>query len=168
MRKFGSHFFAKGSKSVAALFAMCVCLSADAFAFDITSFNTLQTASPSTIEQVEVEHPRFVIRDVVIQSYGGLEQPTITFTVKNKSAVTISKIYLTGVLKDAGRSVPLASQDFDLSVPGGIQPGEQKHFNLDASSYGDWGNVTKLALRNARFILTLTAVDDAKGVKIVR
>lgn len=168
MRKTGFHFFAMGSRSVAALFAVCVSLSLDAFAFDINSFNTLQTASPSTIEKVEVEHPRFVIRDVVIQRYGGLEQPTITFTVKNKSALTISKIYLTGVLKYAGRSVPLASQDFDLSVPGGIQPGEQKHFDLDATTYGGWGNVTKSALRNAAFTLTLKAVVDAKGHRIVK
>ena len=158
----------KLGKSLVALIALGVSLRNDASAYDIASFNTLQTASPATIEQVEVLHPSFKIRHVIIQPFGGLEQPMISFTVVNKSAVTISKIYVTGVLRAKGRAVPFAAQDFDLSIPGGLQPGERKHFDLEATSYGDWSSVTKHEIRNANFILTLNAVDDAGGAKIVK
>jgi hypothetical protein len=157
-------------KSVVALFAIGAMLTCGALAseFDITSYNTLQTASPATIAKVEVLEPSFKFRYIVLQSCGGLNIPRISFTVINRSPVAISKVYLSGVLKAQGRSVPLAAQDFNLSIPGGIQPGEQKHFDLEATSYGDWSNVTKREVRNADFVLTLNAVDDAGGARIVK
>jgi hypothetical protein len=160
----------KAACSVIALCAIGVLLSHGALASesDITSFNTLETASPATIEKVQLSDPNFKFDNVVIQRYGGLEQPTISFTVSNNSAVTIRKLYLTGVLKGRGRTVPLATQDFALFIPGGLQPGERKRFDLDATSYGDWSNVTKRELHNAAFTLTLKAVDDAKGDRIVK
>jgi hypothetical protein len=160
----------KAARGPIAPIAMGVLLAHGALASDsdITSFNTLQTASAATIEKVQLLHPSFKFNRSVIQQFGGLEQPTISFTVVNKSAVTISKIYVTGVLKDRGRAVPLAAQDFSLFIPGGIQPGEQKQFNLDATSYGDWSNVTTRELRNAAFTLTLKALDDANGDRIVK
>ncbi len=160
----------RAARSAIALFAIRVLLvhGASASDADISSFNTLQTASEATIEKVQLLHPSFKFNSLVIQQYGGLEQPTISFTVVNNSAVTISKIYLVGVLKEKGRAVPLAAQDFNLFIPGGIQPGEQKQFDLDATTYGDWSNVTKRELSNAAFTLTLKAVVDAKGHKIVK
>ena len=135
---------------------------------DIASLNTLQTAAPATIEKVEVLHPSFRYRHVVLQRYGGLYEPRISFTVVNKSPVTISKVYLTGVLKARGRAVPLAAQDFDLPIPGGLQPGERKHFDLDARTHGDWSSVSKTESRIAVFLLTLNAVDDARGDRIAK
>ena len=89
-------------------------------------------------------------------------------TVVNKSAVTIRKVYLTGVLKVKGRVAPLAAQDFNLSIPGGLQPGEKKHFDLQATSYGDWSSVTDPESRRAEFLVTLNAIDDAGGDRLVR
>jgi len=158
------------AKSVLVLLALAFLATYDVLASesDIASFNTLQTASPGTIEKVEVLHPSFKYRHVVIQSCGGLDDPRISFTVVNKSPVTISKVYLTGVLKARGRAVPLAAHDFDFSIPGGLQPGERKHFDLEATSYGDWSSVTKPESRNAVFLLTLKALDDAQGARIVK
>jgi len=158
------------AKSLPALLALGALMTYDALASDadITSFNTLQTASPATIEKVEILHPSFKYRYIVIQSCGGLDEPRISFTVVNKSPVTISKVYLTGVLKGRGRAVPLAAQDFDFSIPGGLQPGERKHFDLEATAHGDWSNVTKRESRNAVFLLTLNAVNDARGERLVK
>jgi hypothetical protein len=158
------------AKSVFVLWALAVLMTYDALASesDIASFNTLQTAAPGTIGKVEVLHPSFKYRHIVIQPYGGLYEPRISFTVINKSPITISKVYLTGVLKARGREVPFAAQDFSFSIPGGLQPGERRHFDLEATSYGDWSNVTKHECRNAVFLLTLNAVDDARGDRIVK
>ena len=135
---------------------------------DIASFNTLQTEAPRTIEKVEVLNPSFAYRHIVIQRYGGLYEPRISFTVVNKSAVTISKVYLTGVLKVKGRVAPLAAQDFSFSIPGGLQPGERKHFDLEATAYGDWSSVTNPESRSADFLVKLNAIDDARGERMVR
>jgi hypothetical protein len=143
----------------------CGALASDA---DIASFNTLQTAAPGTIERVKVLNPSFTYRHIVIQRYGGLYEPRISFTVVNKSAVTISKVYLTGVLKAKGRAVPLAAQNFSFSIPGGLQPGERKHFDLEATAYGDWSSMTNSESRNADFLVTLNALDDARGERLVR
>jgi len=158
------------AKSVPVLLAVAVLMLDDAFATepDIASLNILQTAAPATIEKVEIQHPSFIYRHVVLQRYGGLYEPRISFTVVNKSPVTIRKVYLSGVMKAKGRAVPLAAQDFNFSIPGGLQPGERRHFDLEATSYGDWSNVTKHESRNAIFLLTLTAVDDARGDRIVK
>ncbi|MFY9658884.1 MAG: hypothetical protein WAK01_20255 [Methylocystis sp.] len=149
-------------------FAISMACGARASDADIASFNTLQTAAPATIEKVEVLNPSFAYRHVVIQSYGGLYEPRISFTVVNKSPVTISKVYLTGVLKERGRVAPLAAQDFSFSIPGGLQPGERKHFDLEATSYGDWSAVTQPESRSAVFLVTLNAIDDARGERLVR
>ena len=149
-------------------FAVVTACGARASESDIASFNTLQTAAPATIERVEVLNPSFAYRHVLIQRYGGLYEPRMSFTVVNKSAVTISKVYLTGVLKAKGRAVPLAVQDFSFSIPGGLQPGEKKHFDLEATSYGDWSAVAKPESRSVDFLVTLNAIDDARGDRLVR
>ena len=158
------------AKSVLVFLALASSMTYDAVASesDISTFNTLQTAAPATIGKVEVLHPSFRIRYIMIQPYGGLEQPMISFTVENNSAVTISKLYLTGVLRAKGRVVPYAAQDFNLSIPGGLQPGERKHFDLEATLYGDWNSVTDREVRNSNFLLTLDALDDARGGRIVK
>ncbi|HTO80303.1 MAG TPA: hypothetical protein VMJ31_11070, partial [Methylocystis sp.] len=77
------------AKSVLVFSALANLMTYDALASesDISSFNTLQTAAPATIGKVEVLHPSFRICHIIIQSYGGLEQPMISFTVENNSAV---------------------------------------------------------------------------------
>jgi hypothetical protein len=157
-------------KGVLFLWALAVATACGARASDsdIASFNTLQTAAPATIEKVEVLNPSFIYRHIVIQRYGGLYEPRISFTVVNKSPVTISKVYLTGVLKAKGRVTPLAAQDFSFSIPGGLQPGERKHFDLEATAYGDWSSVTNPESRSADFLVTLKAIDDARGARLVR
>ena len=77
----------------------------------------MQTEAPRTIEKVEVLNPSFTYRHIVIQRYGGLYEPRISFTVVNKSAVTISKVYLTGVLKVKGRVGALGRARFQFFDP---------------------------------------------------
>ena len=158
----------KVARIVAALVSLSPALVCLASAEDIMSFNTIERASPATIKEIEILNPKLTFRRFVIQRYGGLEWPIISFTITNGSPITIQKIYLEAVLKIDGRPVPLAAQELVYSIRGGLQPHERKHFDLDANIVGDWGNLTKTDVGKANLMLTLKAVDDAEGAKIVR
>lgn len=139
-----------------------------AFAQDISSFNTLETASPATIDKIRICEAKFAFRRFILQKYGGLEWPMISFTVVNESPITIRRIYMNAVLRMGDRRVPLADHRLDCSIPNGLQPGETRRFALDADVVGGWSEVTKEEARRAAFSLTLMAVEDAEGGKIVR
>jgi len=158
----------KAATNAIAMFSLALALDCDAVAGDISAFNTIETASPTTIERIRISDPKFKIRSFVIQRSGGLESPIISFTVLNESSVTIQKMYFTASLSIKGRFFPLAVQNFSVPIYGGLQPHERKRVDLDADIYGDWKNVAKRDVRNAAFRLTLEAVDDAKGDKIVK
>ncbi|HMK90481.1 MAG TPA: hypothetical protein VK446_12725 [Methylocystis sp.] len=147
---------------------LCFPASCQAFAEDISQFNTLQTAAPATIGQIKILDPKFSFHKFGIQSYGGLEWPLISFAVVNHSRTTILKLHLKGALQKHGRPIPVAEQEFEVPIPGGLQPHESKRFELDAMLVGDWGEISEADVRQSGFTLTLEAVDDANGAKIVR
>ena len=103
-----------------------------------------------------------------MQKYGGLERPIISFNISNKGRVTIKQLSLRAVLKAPSRSVPYADNNIDYAMPGELAPGESKHVALDADTVGDWSSVTKEILHKASFFLTVTAVEDADGNKLVK
>ena len=103
-----------------------------------------------------------------MQIYGGLQWPIISFNISNKGRVTIKQVSLRAVLKAPGRSVPFADNNIDYAIPGGLAPGESRHVALDADTVGDWSSVTREIARKAVFFLTVTAVEDADGNKLVK
>ena len=135
---------------------------------DITKFNTIETHAPATIDAIKISNQKFAFREFTLQKYGGLRLPIISFNMSNKGRVTIKRIYLRAVLKAPARSVPFADHDIDYAILGGLAPGESKHVALDADTVGDWSSVTREALHKASFFLTVTAVEDADGNKLVK
>ena len=135
---------------------------------DITKFNILETHAPATINAIKISNQNFAFRKFELQKYGGLQWPIISFNISNKGRVTIKRIYLRAVLKAPGRSVPFADHDIDYAIPGGLAPGESKRVALDADTVGDWSSVTKEVAHKAVFVLTVTAVEDAGGNKLVK
>ncbi len=135
---------------------------------DITTLNTIETHAPATIDAIKISNQNFAFRKFTLQKYGGLERPIISFNISNKGRVTIKQLSLRAVLKAPRRSVPYADNNIEYAMPGGLAPGESKHVALDADTVGDWSSVTKEILHKASFFLTVTAVEDADGNKLVK
>jgi hypothetical protein len=137
---------------------------------DITKLNTLETHAAATIDAIKISNQKFAFRKFSLQKYGGLEWPVISFNISNKGRVTIKRIYMRALLKTPGRSVPFADENIGYSIPGGLAPGESKRVDLDAKTIGDWNwsSVTKETAHKASFFLTVMAVEDAGGNKLVK
>jgi hypothetical protein len=135
---------------------------------DITKLNTIETHAAATIDAIKISNQKFAFRKYALQKYGGLEWPIISFNISNKGRKTIQRLYMRAYLKAPGRSVPFADQNIEYFIPGGIAPGESKHVDLDAAIVGDWSDVTKETARKASFFLTVTAVDDDSGNRLVK
>ncbi len=135
---------------------------------DITKLNILETHAPATINAIKISNQNFAFRKFDLQIYGGLQWPIISFNISNKGRVTIKQVSLRAVLKAPGRSVPFADNNIDYAIPGGLAPGEYKHVALDADTVGDWSSVTREIAHKAVFFLTVTAVEDAGGNKLVK
>jgi len=142
--------------------------SSAARAEDIASFNTIQTRSDATIDKIKISNPKFSFRRILLQKYGGLEQPVVSFSISNMSSIPVRTVVLSAQLKDPGRAVPLAAPRIHYKIPGGLQPGETKHFTLDADILADWNGVARAEATTALFSLTVSAVEDAEGDLIVR
>ena len=91
--------------------------------------------------------------------------PIISFKLANKSEKAISWFSMRGTLVSQGRSVPWLSEGFNHKVAGGIEPGEEKTFDLAPNRFGEWGKAPKdrtdLVLN-----LVVTGAKDASGVTI--
>lgn len=135
---------------------------------DLTNFNTIETISAATIDKIKISDPKFFFHRVVLQSYGGLDEPVVSFGVSNESSVAIGRIYLRATLKRPGSAAPLAAPQIDYRIPGGLWPGETKHFNLHADVVGDWNQVSEKEARGAVLSLTPYAVEDTSGERIVK
>ncbi len=133
---------------------------------DITKFSTISTHAPATLARIVVSNPQFFFKKIALQKYGGLEQPTMSFTVANNSRYAVSRLYLKGALQSPGRAVPWISHEIVYDVPGGLKPGESRSFSQDAELLADWSEVSKKVAAELRFTLRLTAIDDAKGDRI--
>jgi hypothetical protein len=135
---------------------------------DITKFNTIETHAPATIDAIKISNQNFAFREIALQKFGGLRLPIISFNISNKGRVTIKEVYMRALLKAPGRAVAFAENTVDYAIPGGLAPGESKHVALDADTIGDWNSVTQDDARKASFSLTVTAVEDADGNRLVK
>jgi hypothetical protein len=71
----------------------------------------------------------------------GMSHPHILLTVKNGTAHAVSRAFFHGVIASPGRSVPWVSEDFNYTIPGGLNPGEEASWNLTPNSFSSWGTV---------------------------
>jgi len=68
-------------------------------------------------------------------------QPIIELTVKNGTQYPISRAYFKGILATPGRSIPWLKDDFNYSIPGGLEPGEEATWELWQNMFSRWGHV---------------------------
>jgi 5-carboxymethyl-2-hydroxymuconate isomerase len=69
------------------------------------------------------------------------EEPYIEMKVTNGTPHAVSRAYFVGTLRTPGRSVPWLQEDFNYSIPGGMEPGESDAWTLAPNSFSEWGSV---------------------------
>ena len=65
----------------------------------------------------------------------------IELTVKNGTQYPISRAYFKGTLASPGRAIPWLKDDFDYSIPGGLEPGEETTWILVQNMFSRWASV---------------------------
>ncbi|MEX0827527.1 MAG: hypothetical protein WD005_01100, partial [Haliea sp.] len=75
--------------------------------------------------------------------------PTIEITVRNGTGRAISRIFFHGKLQTPGRALPWAEDDFNYTIPGGLEPGESQSWKLSPGFSSKFYNVADKA--DARF-----------------
>ena len=85
----------------------------------------------------------------------------IELTVKNGTPKPISRAYFTGTLASPGRAVPWHKEDFNYTIPGGLEPGEQAAWKLAPSFLSNWQKVE--APTDAVLTVTVNRLDGADG-----
>ena len=89
------------------------------------------------------------------------KQPIIEITVKNDTNSPVSRAYFNGVIASPNRSVPWLKDDFNYSIKGGLEPGEEASWSLAPNMFSDWGKVEAPA--DAVFTVTVERLDGPDG-----
>jgi hypothetical protein len=91
----------------------------------------------------------------------GLEA-RIILTVENATHYSISRAYFHAVAISPGRAVPWLEEDFNHSIPGGLEPGERSTWRLQPNMLqGQWTSVRVPA--GATFEVEVARLDGADG-----
>ncbi|MDY0301431.1 MAG: hypothetical protein RBQ99_07600 [Trichlorobacter sp.] len=89
------------------------------------------------------------------------KQPIIEITVKNGTNSPVSRAYFNGVIASPNRSIPWIKEDFNYSIKGGLEPGEEASWRLAPNMFSDWGSVN--APSDAVFTVTVEQLDGSDG-----
>lgn len=112
--------------------------------------------SAKQLKKIEISDSKFYKR----QEMFGV-QPIINFKAKNGLDVAISKIYCKGTISSPERSVPWFSDEFNYSIPGGLEPGETASWSLAPNMFSDWAYAKNP--KGSVFSIEVMQVDGADG-----
>ncbi len=112
-------------------------------------------AATVELAKFEVVRARFYQEEGVFGS-----EPKIRLTLRNGAASAVSRAYFRGQVVSAGRSVPWIDEEFNFSLPGGIEPGETRDLTISPNSFGEWGRETP---SDAIFVATVIRLDGPDG-----
>lgn len=108
------------------------------------------------LTKFEVSRSRFYKREEMFS-----DQPVIEISVINNTNYAISRAYFRGTYATPGRQVPWLVEDFNYSISGGLEPGEEQSWNLAPNQFGEWG---KLEVRSdAVLTIEVTRLDGPNG-----
>jgi len=110
-----------------------------------------------SLSKFEVTKSRFHMRK---SRYFGPE-PIINLSVKNGTEQAISRAYFRGNLSTPGRSIPWVEEDFNYSIPGGLEPGESASWKLSPNMFSKWGSVKHKS--DMVFTVNVKQLDGPKG-----
>lgn len=115
---------------------------------------------PSSLPLFVINTARFYYSDNAI-----LSTPVIELSVTNNTRHSISRAYFEGRLMTPGRSIPWVEDKFNYEIPGGVEPGESKTWELSPNMFGEWSkapkNTTDLKLQ-----VKVLRLDDENGNSI--
>jgi hypothetical protein len=110
----------------------------------------------------EVKRSRFYKRKS--GTYYITEEPIIELTVRNGTDKAISRAYFTGTLSSPNRTIPWLKDDFNYSISGGLEPGEEATWFLSPNMFSEWGTVK--APSDAVLTVEVKQLDDANGEEL--
>lgn len=105
----------------------------------------------------EVQNSSFYFRESSFTT-----QPIIELWVKNNTGHAVSRVYFEGTLATPGRSVPWLEDDFNYSISGGLEPGEDATWKLAPNQFGEWGRAPK-DRKDMVLTVKVTRIDGADG-----
>lgn len=112
------------------------------------------------LEKFEVLRSRFYKRE---REFMGVE-PIIEITVRNGTSHAVSRAYFEGTIASPGRSVPWLQEDFNYSISGGLEPGEEASWTLVPNRFSKWGTVD--VPEGAVFTAVTYRLDGPNGEKL--
>lgn len=118
-------------------------------------------------ERAKDDLAKFIVKDsrFYFSESGFIKEPIIDITVENQMPMAVSRAYFKGVLATPGREVPWVEEDFNYSISGGVEPGEEQTWNLSPNMFGGWGKAPKD--RNDMVLtVEVVRVDGANGEPI--
>jgi len=90
------------------------------------------------------------------------KRPTIFLTVTNGTEHAVSRVYFHGVLATPGRTIPWVEDDFNYSIPGGLEPGEDATWALSPNMFGSWGKAPE-GRKDMVLTTSVVRLDGANG-----
>lgn len=91
----------------------------------------------------------------------GSDQPKLNVWVKNNTEYAVSRVYAIGTIYSSDRSVPWLVEDFNFSISGGLEPGEDGQYTLSPNKFSKWGTVD--APKEAKFKVEIAKIDGSDG-----
>lgn len=96
----------------------------------------------------------------------GYRRPVMYLKIANGLDQAVSHAYCHGLLATPGRSVPWVSADFNFSISGGLEPGEEMTTKLEPNRFGKWGEAPQ-ERTDMVFAVSVLRVDGADGKPIL-
>lgn len=94
--------------------------------------------------------------------------PHIQFSIQNQTGTAISRIFCRGRLSSPGRTIPWADQEFNVALPGGLEPGETKQINLQPPKDGPYGHAELKDRTDLVMEISIVNAEDASGKRLAR
>lgn len=115
-------------------------------------------AAREQLEKFAVNRSRFHLeRD----RYSVRPEPIIELSLTNGTDQAVGRVFAVGTIASPGRSIPWLKEDFNFSVSGGIEPGEDYQTRLNPNMFSDWGQVRPPA--DAVFTVEIVELENGEG-----
>jgi len=114
------------------------------------------TASRMIVEQILIDQAQYCYDKSFSTAY-------LNFRITNNTSIPIRKIYIDGILKTPGRSIPWIKDSITCKFPGGLEPNEQRLINLETYA-SEWeGEADGYVFANRDDLVLTLRVSDFKG-----
>jgi len=130
---------------------------------ELETKKTIAEASKAELMKFRIISARFYKKDKKIMDRVIGKEPAIDLNIKNETGSPVSRAYFIGTLSSPGRSVPWLREDFNYSISGGLEKGEEAVWKLAPNPYGKWGTGTIDAPENAVLTVETVRLDGADG-----